>query len=73
MNINEMKKEEARIQREFAEYKKKMMDSVLAFNNFMQENDISFIENYPSYLPSFDEVVCDLFDLECRDVYSEDY
>ena len=49
------------------EFNKAKNEMILAITNFyrtLEKNDISFIDNYPKYLPSFDEFVCDLMDIQ---------
>lgn len=44
--------------------KKEFLNAAAALLQEMQNQDVSYIENYPDYLPSFDEFVCDFSDVE---------
>lgn len=44
--------------------KKEFLNAAAALLQEMQDQDVSYIENYPDYLPSFDEFVCDFSDVE---------
>ena len=49
----------------FEELKKEMMNSMVALLDYMYENNKNFDTNsYPSYLPSFDEFISDLWEVE---------
>ena len=49
---------------EFDKAKNEMIEAMNKFYMVLEKNDISFIDNYPKYLPSFDEFVCDLMDIQ---------
>ena len=53
------------------EFNKAKNEMILAITNFyrtLEKNDISFIDNYPKYLPSFNEFMYEIMDIE----YSKD-
>ena len=49
----------------FEQLKKEMLDSISNLLDYMYINNKNFdTDSYPNYLPSFDEFLCDMFDLE---------
>ena len=44
--------------------KKDFLNAAVALLREMENQDVSYIENYPDYLPSFDEFVCDFSDVK---------
>lgn len=48
----------------FEQLKKEFVKSAIELLDYMYENNKNFdIENYPEYLPSFDEFVLDIMDI----------
>ena len=53
---------------EFDKAKNEMIEAMNKFYMVLEKNDISFIDNYPKYLPSFNEFMYEIMDIE----YSKD-
>ena len=49
---------------EFNMAKEEMILAIANFYKTLEKHDISFIDNYTKCLPSFDEFVCDLMDIQ---------
>ena len=49
----------------FEQLKKEFYKSAIELLDYMYINNKNFnVETYPQYLPSFDEFICDIMDLE---------
>lgn len=53
---------------EFNKAKNEMILAIANFYKTLEKHDISFIDNYPEYLPSFNEFMYEIMDIE----YSKD-
>lgn len=58
MNTNEANR------KKLNDLKKEFIQTGLDLLKEMEEQDITYIENYPDYLPNFDEFICDFMDVE---------
>ena len=67
-----MKRDREVIKKEFTELKNKMIDDMSKFYRFLEIEDIPYIKNYPNYLPSFDDFIYNLSEMECSDLNFED-